>query len=114
MVNGPGAYGMSDLVLSGFIRVVTHPREFDEPMRPGEALDTVSAMRVRPNARQVRPGDRHWALFSDLVRRTGAKGDAVPDAFLAAMAIESGDELVTCDRGFSRYPGLRWRHPLDA
>ena len=113
-VNAPGAYGVSDLVLSGFVRIVTHPRVFDEPLRPDAALAAATAMSERPNARPVRPGERHWAVFSDLVRRTGAKGNAVPDAYLAALAIESGSELVTCDRGFARYPGLRWRHPLEA
>lgn len=112
VVNGPSAFGMADHVLSGFVRVVTHPRVFDEPMRPGAALGAAEAIRGRANANPVRPGDRHWSLFCDLVRATDAKGNAVPDAYLAALAIESGSELVTCDRGFARYPGLSWRHPL--
>lgn len=114
VVNGPSAYGVSDLVLSGFVRVVTHPKVFDVPMRADAALAAADAARARANARRVGPGDRHWSIFADLVRSTGAKGNAVPDAYLAALAIESGNEFVTCDRGFSRYPGLRWRHPLDA
>jgi len=112
-VNSPSAFGLADLVLSGFVRVVTHPRIFDQPMRSGAALAAADAMRARSNAVPVRPGERHWALFSDLVEGTNAKGNAVPDAYLAALAIESGNEFVTCDRGFGRYPGLRWRHPLD-
>lgn len=112
VVNGPSVFGMADLVLSGFVRVVTHPRVFDQPLRPGDAMAAAQAMRARSNARPVQPGDRHWSLFADLVRDTDAKGNAVPDAYLAAMAIESGSELVTCDRGFARYSGLRWRHPL--
>jgi len=114
VVNAPSAYGLADLVLAGFIRVVTHPRVFDEPMRPDTAVAVTLAMRDRGNAHIVKPGASHWALFADLVQRTGAKGNAVPDAYLAALAIESGNEFVTCDRGFARYPGLRWRHPLDA
>lgn len=113
VVNSPSTYGMADLVLSGFVRVVTHPRIFDEPMRTPAAMAAAEAMRARSNSRGVRPGERHWSIFSDLVRRTGAKGNAVPDAYLAALAVESGSDLVTCDRGFARYPGLRWRHPLD-
>lgn len=104
---------MADLVLSGFVRVVTHPRVFDKPMRPSAAIAAAEAMRARPNSRPVNPGDRHWPVFCGLVRSDGAKGNAVPDAYLAALAIESGSEFVTCDRGFARYPGLRWRHPLD-
>lgn len=113
VVNGPSSYGMADLVLSGFVAVVTHPRIFDKPMRPSTAVAAAEAMRARPNSRPVRPGDRHWPVFCALVRSSGARGNAVPDAYLAALAIESGSEFVTCDRGFARYPGLRWRHPLD-
>ena len=113
VVNGPSACGMADLVLSGFVRVVTHPRIFDHPMRPSAAMAAAEAMRAQPTIRPVNPGERHWSLFSEMVRTTGAKGNAVPDAYLAALAIESGSELATCDRGFARYPGLRWRHPLD-
>jgi len=43
----------------------------------------------------------------------GAKGNLVADAFHAALAIEVGAELITTGRGFSRFPGLRWRHPLE-
>lgn len=113
VVNGPSSFAVADLVLSGFVRVMTHPKVFDQPMRPVSALAAAEAIRRRSNAHAVMPGVRHWGLFTDLVVATGAKGNGVPDAYLAAMAIESGHELVTCDRGFARYVGLRWRHPLD-
>jgi predicted nucleic acid-binding protein len=60
----------------------------------------------------IAPGPRHWEIFERLCVTAGAKGNLVPDAHLAALAIESGSELVTTDRDFSRFPGLRWRHPL--
>jgi len=59
------------------------------------------------------PGKRHWAIFTRLCRDVEAKGNLVPDAYLAALAIESGCEWVTTDRDFARSSGLRWRHPLD-
>ncbi len=114
VVNGPSAFGIADLVLSGFVRVVTHPRVFDRPLRPVDAMAAAQSIRERGNARTVKPGDRHWSLFSDLVRTTDAKGGGVADAYLAALAIESACEFFTCDRGFARYAELRWRHPLDA
>lgn len=74
---------------------------------------TTRTLRARPNSAPVAPGPRHWDLFASLCRRAGAKGNLVPDAYLAALAIESGSEWITTDRGFARYPGLRWRHPLE-
>jgi hypothetical protein len=61
----------------------------------------------------VSPGPRHWGIFADLCRKANARGHLVPDAYLAALAIESGSEWITTDRGYARFPGLRWRHPLD-
>ncbi|MFA5787023.1 MAG: type II toxin-antitoxin system VapC family toxin [Actinomycetota bacterium] len=111
-INSEAAYGISDLVLSGFLRVVTHPRVFTPPSPLRHALGFVEALRGQPNAVSVAPGPRHWAIFTDLCRRAGAKGNLVPDAYLAALAIESGSEWITTDRDYARFPGLRWRHPL--
>jgi predicted nucleic acid-binding protein len=61
---------------------------------------------------EARPGARHWEIFADLCRATGAAGNLVPNAYLAALAIESGSEWVSTDDGLARYPGLRWLHPL--
>lgn len=106
------AYGISDVVLSGFVRVATHPRVFVPPTPLENALLFVETLRAQPNCVHVAPGPRHWDIFTRLCRATGAKGNHVPDAFLAALAIESGAEWLTTDRDYSRYPGLRWRHPL--
>jgi hypothetical protein len=58
------------------------------------------------------PGERHWDIFQRLCREVNAKGNLIPDAYLAALAIESGSEWITTDRDYARFPGLRWRHPL--
>ncbi len=58
------------------------------------------------------PGSRHWAIFAQLCHQTGVRGDLIPDAYLAALAIESGCEWATTDRDCSRFEGLKWRHPL--
>lgn len=104
--------GISDLVLRGFVRVATHPSIFSPPAPIGEALDFAIALRSQPNAVAVAPGPRHWEIFERLCRTANAKGNLVPDAYLAALAIESGSEWISTDRDFSRFPGLRWRHPL--
>jgi toxin-antitoxin system PIN domain toxin len=112
VINSDQAYGMVDLVLSCFLRAVTHPRVFDRPSELDQALAFVTKVRNQPNCVPVRPGPRHWAIFEQLCRTANVKGNLVPDAYLAALAIESGSEWITTDRDFSRFPQLSWRHPF--
>ncbi|MFQ5961887.1 MAG: type II toxin-antitoxin system VapC family toxin [Candidatus Methylomirabilales bacterium] len=112
VINSDAAYGMSDLVLSGFLRVVTHPRVFRDPTPLETALAFAAEVRGRPNCVSVSPGERHWEVFAGLCQTVEARGSLIPDAYLAALAIESGTEWVTTDRDYARFPGLRWRHPL--
>lgn len=111
-VGSEASYGMSDIVLNGFLRVVTHPRVFRVPSPMKVALAFARALRERSNCVLVAPGARHWGVFTTLCDTTGVKGNLVADAYLAALAIESGSEWITTDRDYSRFPGLRWRHPL--
>lgn len=106
------AYGLSELVLSRFVRIVTNRRMVEVPATIGEALAFANELREQPNAVLLAPGPRHWRIFERLCRDAGATGNLVPDAYLAALAIEHGAELATTDRDFARFPGLRWRHPL--
>lgn len=108
------AFGVSELVLSGFVRVVTHPRVLSPPEPVESALAFANGVRAAPNAVPVAPGDRHWSIFERLCRESAARGSLVPDAYLAALAIESGSEWITTDRDYARFLGLRWRHPLAA
>jgi hypothetical protein len=111
-INSDVAYGISDLVLSGFLRVVTHPRVFREPSPLEAALAFTAEVRDRANCVVVEPGERHWEIFTRLCQDTHAKGNLIADAYLAALAIESGSEWITTDRDYARFPGLCWRHPL--
>jgi len=113
LVSSDEPYGVADMVLSGVIRIITHPRIFKEPTPLADALAFTEALKQRPNCVPIAPATRHWELFTSLCRRVAARGNLVPDAYLAALAIESGSEWITTDRGFARFPGLRWRHPLD-
>jgi toxin-antitoxin system PIN domain toxin len=108
------AYGMCDLVLSGFLRVVTHPRVFSPPSLLDDALAFVEEVRSPLNCVIIDPGPRHWSIFTRLCQQASVKGNLVPDAYFAALAIESGSEWISTDRDFSRFPGLNWRHPLDS
>lgn len=104
---------VTDLVLSGFLRVVTHPRIFDPPTPVPTALAFVDQFRQHPACTVVHPGPQQWTLFLRLVRQAGCTGNLIADAFHAATAIDAGCEWITTDRDFARFPGLRWRHPLD-
>jgi len=107
------AYAVSDQVLSGFLRIVTHPRVFHPPTPIEAALAFAEAYRGQPNAVAVAPDARHWDVFTHLCTTCNVRGNLIPDAWFAALAIESGCEWVTTDRDYARFPGLRWKHPLD-
>ena len=105
---------MADLVLSGFLRIVTHPRVFNPPSDIAAALSFVHYVRGQPNCVQIAPGPRHWDIFTRLCETAGVRGNLVPDAYLAALAIESGSRWITTDRDYSRFPGLNWHHPMHS
>jgi toxin-antitoxin system PIN domain toxin len=107
------AFGISELVLSGFVRIVTHPRVFHDPSPLEAALAFAAALRDHPHAIAVAPGSQHWDIFARLCGAARARGNLIADAYLAALAIESGSEWITTDRDYARFPGLRCRHPLD-
>ena len=112
VIDAEQPYGVSELVLSGFIRVVTHPRVFVRPTPLREAIAFCEALRSQPNATLLAPGPRHWEIFTGLCRQVSARGNLIPDAYLAALAIETGSEWITTDGDYRRFEGLRVRHPL--
>ena len=109
----PAGIAVSDLALSGCLRVITHPKIFKKPTPLALALEFLEDFRARDEVHVLAPGPGHWKIFIDLCRRGDARGNLVPDAFHAALAMELGCEWLTLDRGFGRFPGLKWRHPLD-
>ncbi|CUS38768.1 putative enzyme [Candidatus Nitrospira nitrificans] len=76
-------------------------------------MEFAVSVREHPNAVTLTPGERHWEIFQRLCREANAKGNLVADAYLAALAIETGAEWITTDRDYARFPGLRWRHPFN-
>ena len=110
-VNGPAMFGVTPPALSGFLRVSTHPRIFETPTPVSDALGFIEALTAQPNCAIVQPGSRHWSIFTDLIRATFARGNLIPDAYLAAIAIESGSEWITTDGDFARFPNLRTVDP---
>ena len=114
MINGPEPYAVSDFAVTGMIRVVTDKRFYHEwASTIDEALAFADEIRNQPQAQVIDPGAKFWGIFSSLCRQVGAAGKLIPDAYLAALAIEHGCEVITADQDFRRFPGLRWRHPLN-
>lgn len=104
-------FGLSDSVLASVVRIATHPKIFKQPSPLDVVLAFTAGLLAQPNAVTVRPGPRHWEIFTRLCRESGARGNIVADACLAALAIESGCEWITTDGDFARFAGLKWRRP---
>jgi len=100
------------LVLSAFIRIGTNPRVFEQPLSLEQALTRVQSWLDQPCTRVVRPTERHWTVFRQMLVGGQAVANLVTDAYLAALAIEHGCELATTDSDFARFPKLKWRNPL--
>ena len=112
-VSGRDRVAVSELVLSGVLRVLTHPRVFHPPTPSGDAMAFVDSLLAQPELSTLRPGDGHWRIFRGMASALQLTGNRLPDAYHAALAIEHGCEWVTLDRGFAIYPGLRVRNLLD-
>lgn len=99
-------------VLLAVVRLSTRPVVFQRPLAAGEALDLVDGWLSQPSTVVVHPTDRHAAVLRELLAPLSTAGNLVPDAHLAALAIEHGAELYSSDADFSRFSGLRWVDPL--
>src|SRR5215831_1668864 len=105
-------FAVAETVLASFLRIVTNSKIFD-PRTPMESAVAFCQRLVEwPRAVMIAPSRRHWDIFEGLC--SGIQGPLVADAYLAALAIEHGCELITTDSDFARFPGLRWRHPFSA
>lgn len=104
---GDRPVGLADAVLVGALRVLTHRRVFSDPATPAAAWAFVDAVRQAPAARPVVPTEASWRQLGSLLETDdGLRGNVVPDAWLAALALSHGAAMATRDRGFARFPGL--------
>lgn len=106
-------FGIPELVFSAFTRIVTAAKPFVPPTPTATALDFCNAVLASPSCLSVRPCEKQWSIFERLCRATNARGKLVPDAYLAAMAIDQGFVFVTTDTDYARFPGLTWRELRD-
>lgn len=112
-LNQAHGIAVSELVLSGTLRIITHPKIFKEPTPLEAALEFIKDFRSRANVHILAPGENHWPIFIELCRKGDARGNLIPDAYHAALAMEYDCQWISLDRGFSRFPKLEWQHPLQ-
>ena len=98
--------------LLGFLRIVTNARIFERALTLQTAWAQVEAWLSLENVWIPQPTENHAAVLGRLLDQTGAVANRVPDAHLAALALEHGLTLCSADRGFARFPGLHWINPL--
>jgi toxin-antitoxin system PIN domain toxin len=109
---GDEAIGLPWLVVLGFLRVTTMPQAFFHPLPVKKALGVVREWLEHPLVSIVQTGPRHFDILSDLLEQVGTGGNLTSDAHLAALAIETHSRIISFDRDFARFPGLRWHNPV--
>jgi toxin-antitoxin system PIN domain toxin len=100
--------------LLAFVRLVCNPRIFERPQTVAQAWSRVEEWLRLPNVWIPLPTDQHATILARLILHVSNRSNLVPDAHLAALAMEHGLTLLTTDRDFARFPGLRWENPLEA
>ena len=104
---------LPDVVLTGFLRVVTNRRIFTDPAPAPAALAFVEALRASPVGRALSPTDAAWRQLARFISNDPyIVGNLVPDAWIAALAVTSGARVATADAGFARFEGLMWFNPV--
>jgi len=111
-LSGTSAVGLPWASVLGFLRVVSNPRAFARPVPVARAWDQASAWLACEPAWTPAPTERHADILGNLLAAPGVHGNLVPDAHLAALAIEHGLTLCSTDGDFARFPGLRWLNPI--
>jgi uncharacterized protein len=110
-LSGTETVGLAWIALLAFIRIGTNASILPTPMTPDEAIGQVEAWLAAPAAVIAQPTPRHASLLRGLLRDTGTAGNLTTDAHLAALALEHGADIVSYDRDFARFPGIRHRLP---
>lgn len=108
---GAETVGLAWVALLAFVRVATSATIFPTPLTTDEATGQVEGWLAAPAAVVAHPTPRHANLLRGLLRDTGTGGNLTTDAHLAALALEHGADIVSYDRDFGRFPGLRHRLP---
>jgi toxin-antitoxin system PIN domain toxin len=110
-LGGGAPVGFAWLALVGFVRLVTSPAVFPDPLPSEAAMDRVDAWLSARPAAILQPGQRHASLMREMLEHAGGGGNLTNDAHLAALAREHKATVVTFDQDFERFPGVRSERP---
>ena len=113
-LNAPAPVGLPWTSLIAFLRLVTNPRVFERPEPMADAWQQVHAWLTAETAWVPEPAERHADVLNKYLALPGVQGNLVPDAHLAALAVEHGLTLCSTDGDFARFSGLRWLNPIAA
>lgn len=111
-INGVARVGLPWPSLLAFVRIVTNPRVFERPLGMARAWAQVQGWLGCPTVWVPLPTPRHPEILGPLLHAATSRSNLVPDAHLAALAIEHGLVLCSTDADFTRFPNLRWQNPL--
>lgn len=111
-LSGPVAVGLPWSSLIAFVRVTTHPRLSEHPLTVRQAWGFVTAWLDVPVVWTPVPTADHGRVLGELLADSGATGNLVHDADLAALALTHGLPVVSADSDFARFPGVRWVNPF--
>jgi uncharacterized protein len=109
----PDLVGIPWQSILAFVRFMTNRRLPGSRFSIQQASEIVDRWLNQPNVRLLVAGDQHWFILRNVMIEGQASGPLVSDAEIAALTIEHGGVLHTADRDFARFPGLRWKNPLD-
>jgi toxin-antitoxin system PIN domain toxin len=110
-LGGTEAVGLAWIALLAFVRIGTNPSILPNPMSADDAMGQVERWLAAPSAVVPNPTARHASLLRGLLRDSGTSGNLTTDAHLAALALEHGADIVSYDRDFRRFAGVKHRLP---
>lgn len=109
-LNSESGLALAWLALVGFVRLATRQGILKVPLTVAQALTVQDEWLLHPRVKILQPGQRHADIFARLLLTVGTAGNLTNDAHLAALAIEHHAEMVSFDRDFKRFPGLKFHH----
>jgi len=112
VLSGTESVALSWNVLLAFMRLSTRPAIFPRSLTLEECFGVIESWLEQPCVILIHPTEKHIRILKDLLLPFGSGGNLSSDAHLAALALEHGTELCSCDADFGRFPGLRWLNPL--